>query len=763
MKRHVILLLICSLCVVFTFAQKGNTIHGYITDSKSGECLPGSAIYNVNTHRAVVTNNYGYYSISDVSVGDSLFVQYLGYESTIFVASYSSRVDIKLVPVEHSISEVTVLSQSVFKNELVVPRMSHHHMTTKDISHSFSIFGSADALKTLQLLPGVNASADGGTNLSVRGGSFDQNMILLDEAPIYNPAHSMGLFSAMNTDAVSSMDFFKGAAPAKYGGKLSSVIDMRMKEGNNQEFHANGSIGVLESRLLMEGPIKKGNSSFMLSARHGYGDGVIKILDYIDYHNYHSNDILRFSDYCAKANWTLDGNNKLFISGYYSKDRFKCSILSQDNNQQWGNATGTLRWNHIYDASYFSNLTVTFSKYNYLQRQDEDIRRFDWKSGMNETSVKYDIDRYIDHVHHLTYGGRFEFHQFDPGEIAPIGSSAMIPVKFKSKKLLLLSAYIGDEFPVNDNVQINAGLHTSIASSVGSGGKTYVCMEPRVATSYKLNENVSLKSSYAHSIQYQHLLNNSALGLPTDIWMPSDNRIKPQQADAISAGLHAVVPEGRFMSGMELFLEAYAKLMHSIIDFKDGTNFTMNENIEDDILSGKGRAVGLEAMLKKSGERYSFQMSYTLSSAQRKIDGVNHNRWYYAVYDQRHNVVLNAQYVISKKWTASANFQYHTGGRTTMPVSAFYAYGTIMKIFTERNGYKMPDYHRLDLSFVYNFRKNENRRFQSQLEFSIYNVYGRKNAYSMFVRGHRDDFTKFQGYKLYLYYTVPSITWRFFF
>ncbi|MDO4462868.1 MAG: TonB-dependent receptor plug domain-containing protein [Bacteroidia bacterium] len=759
--KKIILFLFASLSVISSFAQNDNTIHGYISDAKSGEALPGSTVINARTHKAVSSNNYGYYSISDVNIGDTLAVQFIGYRTAIVVKEKLSRVDVKLYPIDHSIAEVTVLSKSVFKTELAAPRMSHHHLTTKDISHSFSIFGSADALKSLQLLPGVNASADGGTNLSVRGGSFDQNMILLDEAPIYNPAHSMGLFSAMNTDAVSYMDFYKGAAPAKYGGKLSSVIDMRMKEGNNQEFHANGSIGIIESRLLFEGPIVKNKSSFMLSARHGYGDGIIKFLDFIDYENGHAKDILRFSDYCAKANWILDEKNKLFVSGYYSKDRFKCTIISQDNNQQWGNATGTVRWNHIYDDNNFANLTATFSRYNYLQRQDEDIRRFDWKSAMSEFALKYDIDRYTSSNHHLTYGAKFEYHNFQPGELAPRGNSAMIPVKFKSKNLAVLGAYLGDELSLDNGVNLNMGLHATIASTIGNNGKTYVCAEPRIAASYKLTDNISLKGSYAHTVQYQHLMNNSALGLPTDIWAPSDDRIKPQQADAVSLGIHSVVPEGSIFAGTELSLEGYAKLMHSIIDFKDGTNFTMNEHLEDNLLAGRGRAAGLEAMIKKSGKRYSFQTSYTLSSAQRKINGVNKGNWYYAVYDQRHNVVVNGQFVINKKWTASANFQYHTGGRTTMPITLFYAYGTILKVFTERNGYRMPDYHRLDLSMTYNFRGNEGRRFKHQLEFAIYNVYGRKNAYSMFVRGNRQDFTQFQGYKLFLYSTVPSVTWKF--
>lgn len=751
-------LIITSLSSHIAEAQNKERVFGYVSDAVTGERLPSATVFAKRTNVAVSTNGYGYYSLSNVQQGDTICVIYLGYKDGTVIVGNEERQDIMLVSKDHSIEEVTVKAESFFKQEVVAPKMSHHHLTTKDFSRSFSLFGSSDALKTLQLMPGVNSAADGGTNLSVRGGSFDQNMILLDEATIYNPAHSMGIFSAINTDAVSSVDFYKGAAPAKYGGRLSSVVDMRMKEGNNQEFHVDGSLGLVESRLLAEGPIAKGKSSFMFSGRMGYGLASKEVVSQFDEEGFsRKNDLMRFFDFCAKANWNVNDRDKLYASAYLSSDRFKCAILMQDNNQQWGNNTATLRWNHIYSNSCFANFSVVYSKYNYLQRQEEDSRKFDWKSGMLQLSAKYDIDKYTSNNHHIIYGAKAEYHHYNPGEIAPWGESVMVPVKLKSKDLVLVGGYLGDEFHLGDKIGINAGIHVDMSTKLGGEGATYVTYEPRAALSYALNDYISLKGSYAHTAQYQHLLNNSALGLPTDIWTPSDSKVKPQQADAVSAGIHGYIPEGYTLGGLEYSMEGYYKWMHDIIDFKDGTDFTMNENIEDDLLSGSGRAKGLEFMLAKEGKRYNAQISYTLSSAKRKIDGVNKGNWYYAVYDQKHNLIINGQYDINKRWSTSANFQYHTGGRTTLPYAAFYAYGTLLKVFTERNGYVMPDYHRLDMSIRCNLGMQ--KKVKQQLIFSVYNVYGRKNAYSMFVR-QSTSYTRLQGYMMYLYRTVPSLTWR---
>lgn len=742
-------------------AQTEEAVYGYVTDDKTGETLPNATVIIKGTNHAVTTNAYGYFSLPKATVGDSLVAYYTGYQYSSVIVS-ASRTDIHLMPLEVTLNEVTVSTESVFKRELTQPRMSHHHLASADLSKSIPLFGNTDAIKTLQLLPGVSSAADGGTNLSVRGGSYDQNMILLDEATVYNPAHALGLFAAMNTDAVSSVDFYKGAAPAKYGGKLSSVIDMRMKEGNNQEFHGSASIGAVESRLMLEGPIVKNKASFMISGRKGYGIVAKKALEELDNDNNHAGDDINFSDYCGKLNWIINDANRLYVSAYYSEDKFKYTLLRQDNKHTWGNKTGTLRWNHTFGDNKFSNLTLTFSDYDYVQRQERDRRRFNWEAGMQEWCAKYDIDTYTQNGSHITYGGRLEYHHYRPGEIVPTSAESVIaPMRLAEKDMVVGGLYFGDEFKLGSRVNINAGLNVMLASKLGDDSKTYFCAEPRIAASYSLADNMSLKASYAHTAQYQHLLNNTALGLPTDIWAPADSKIKPQQADQVSLGLHSTVGEGHgFLSGVEWSVEAYAKLMHNIIDFKEGTNFILNPNLEEDVLSGRGRAAGLETMFSKKGTRYGIMASYTLSSAQRKIDDVNYGNWYYAVYDQRHNFKINAHYDFSKCWTASANFQYHTGGRSTMPVAAFYAYGATMQIFTERNGYKMPDYHRLDLNVIYNFPKNDHRRVKQQLVFSVYNVYNRKNAYSVFASGDKENLSDIKGHMMYLYQCVPSITWR---
>ncbi|MCQ2201270.1 MAG: TonB-dependent receptor [Bacteroidales bacterium] len=761
MRQYIFTFILILLSAVTLTAQTEKSIYGYVTDGKTGETLPNATIMIHGTTNAVTTNSYGYYSIPGASIGDTLLVYYVGYQQT-QAAVTESRMDIRMMPLEIALNEVTVASESVFKRELAQPRMSHHHIAATELSKITPLFGNTDAIKTLQLLPGVNSAADGGTNLSVRGGSYDQNTILLDEATVYNPAHALGLFSAMNTDAVSSIDFYKGAAPAKYGGKLSSVIDMRMKEGNKQEFHGSASVGTMESRLVLEGPIVKDKASFMISGRKGYGILAKKALDLIDLDNNHSRDDVNFSDYCGKLNWTINDANKLYVSAYYSKDKFKYALLRQDNKHTWGNKTGTLRWNHIFDDNRFSNLTLTFSDYDYVQRQERDRRRFNWEAGMQEWCAKYDIDSYSKNGSHLTYGGRLEYHHYRPGEIVPSSpESTIAPMKIGEKDMLVAGLYFGDEFKLRERLSLNAGMNVTLSSTLGGKSKSYINAEPRISASYAVTDNMSLKASYAHTAQYQHLLNNSALGLPTDIWAPADSKIKPQQADQVSVGIHSTIKEGYgFLSGIEWSAEVYAKLMHNIIDFKEGTNFILNPHLEEDVLRGRGRAAGFEAMVSKSGKRYGIIATYTLSSAQRKIDDINKGDWYYAVYDQRHNFKINAHYDINKRWTASANFQYHTGGRSTMPIAAFYAYGATMQIFTERNGYKMPDYHRLDLNLTYNFKNNDKRRVKHQLIFSIYNVYNRKNAYSVFTSGDNENLSDVKGHMLYLYQCVPSITWR---
>ncbi|MBP5364307.1 MAG: TonB-dependent receptor [Bacteroidales bacterium] len=769
------------------------TVYGYVSDSKTGERLPGALIINGKNNSTALTNSYGYFSLPKAAKGDTLLVRFLGYNTQSVAVGEAARIDIALNESNNMLTEVEVKAKSTFRRELSSAQMSHHRINSADIKAAPMLFGEADALKTIQIMPGVNSAADGSTNLSVRGGSYDQNLILLDEATVYNPSHTMGIFTAFNADAISSVDFFKGDIPARYGGKLSAVVDMQMKEGNNQQFKAQGGIGLISSRLLVEGPLKRGVASFMASGRFGYSDALVKglsalndfgpdFLYFDEINNYtwdHENDRMRFYDICAKANWNIDQNNKVYASGYLSKDRFLCPMLSQENDQTWANQTATLRWNHTSSDNMFVNTTLTYSNYNYRQRQAADVRNYEWHAGMGEVVAKADADYYLERMH-ITFGAALEGHSYNPGEIVPLNdSSLMKAMQIDKKKMALVAAYAGNEHRVTDQLTLSYGLRLASAFHLGpttvrhytdmphytdsthySGGqiaKGYFGLEPRLSLSYSLSDNMTLKASYAHTKQYQHLLNNSALGLPTDIWAPADSYIKPQSADAFAVGVHGYLP----VAQIEASAEAYYKKMHDVIDFRDNAELELNSHIETEVLSGEGRAYGLELMLRRDSRRTSFVVSYTLSEAKRRIDGVNYGKWYYAVYDQRHNLSVNAMWRMSDQWSLSGSFKYHTGGRTTLPVGSFYYQGAAFSIYTERNGYKMPDCHRLDMSVVYDFKQKPDRRFHSQLALSVYNVYSHKNPYSIYVKNDAYSMDHYQGYMLYMYLCVPTISYNF--
>ena len=771
-------------------SSSAQTLCGYVTDANTGERLPQALVYNATKKSSTLTNAYGYYSLARTAQGDTVVARFMGYTTKKIVVKNSEKTDISLVPDNKQIDEVEVHGESVFKRELQLTQMSHHHISALEIKTNAVMFGEADALKTIQLMPGINSAADGSTNLSVRGGSYDQNLILLDEATVYNPSHTMGIFTAFNANAMSGVDLYKGDLPARYGGKLSAVVDMKMREGNNQHFEIQGGVGTIASRLLVEGPLKKDTASFMLAGRVGYSEVVDRILwalynqpSYTIYslideaYERQENNEMHFYDLCAKTNWIINTNNKLYLSGYMSKDGFLCPMLSISNKQNWSNQTGTLRWNHIYSTSLFGNATLTYSNYKYVQRQTADVRNFEWQSGMRELTLKNDLDYYRNRMH-ISTGAAAELHFYNPGQIEPLSGSVMQEMHIDKKRALQLSAYLGNEHNVSDKITISYGLRLSSSIQLGPASvrhyttmpfysdsteygsgravKSYYRAEPRLAASYSLNEDATLKASYARTAQYQHLLNNSALGLPTDIWAPADHYIRPQEADAFAIGVHKLLPN----KNIEASIEGYYKLMHHIIDFRDNTEFVSNNHIETDVLSGKGRAWGIEAMLRRDGKVGSVLTSYTLSKAERKIDGVNRSNWYYAIYDQRHNFAINGMYRLTDRWTLSGTWRYHTGGRATMPIASFYYDWNRVAVYTERNGYKMPDFHRLDVSAIYDFKRNAGRKWKSQLVFSLYNAYGHKNPYSVFVRSDLYD-KQLHGYMMYLYKCVPSITYNF--
>lgn len=735
--------------IALSIPANGQKVFGYVKDAATGESLPGAVVVSVGN--ATQTNEYGYYSAT--ATADTLYYVATGYktEKRAVKDAKAGRIDIMMNLLSADIAEVTVTSQSTFRTELAMARLSKHSISQIDIKNNAVMFGEADALKTLQNLPGVASAADGSVNLSVRGSSHDQNMILIDEATVYNPSHAIGLFSAFNPDAIQRVDFYKSGYSPKFGGKLAAVADIRMKEGNNQKFAMEGSAGTIGSRLLIETPIVKGIGSVMIAGRMGYGDLVNTIVDFADDGYKHSDDVIRFYDLCFKTNWSITPDDRLYASAYTSHDKFRCSILSQNNVQEWGNTTGTIRWNHIISEDLFSNFTLTYSNYKYKQQQELDVRDFEWNAGMDEATFKTDFDHYKD-AHHLTYGLNAEGHFYNPGQIDPLNdSSIMEPKHLEKRRMMVVAAYLNDEVKINDKLNIAAGIRLSAAINV----HTYCGIEPRASASYALSRNLFAKASYSRTVQFDHVVTNSALGMPTDIWLPISKQVKPQRANTVAGGIQYLIEP----ANVELFCELYYKRMRKTIDYKDNADLHMNEDVEAEIKEGEGRAFGLETMAKYENRLLSAQVSYTLSKSERRADEINNGKWYFAAYDQRHNLSVNATIHANKRNDFSLAFKYHTGGRATMPYDTYFYQGVTMSVYSERNGYKKPDFHRLDVSWCHTLRAT--RRWKSQIIVSLYNCYGRKNAYSIFIKGDKWDMSDAKGHILYLYQWVPSVTYSF--
>lgn len=739
--------------LMMSIAAWSQTMNGYIYDKETGERLAEATVFVKYSSRAVRSNAYGYYSIR-VASQDTIGFTAAGYATEYVVAAAGGEtLDMGLLSLSKSIEEVTVVADEARRN-IYMPRMSRHHLTQMEVSTNTVMFGEADALKVLQFMPGVNAASDGSVNMSVRGGSHDQNLIMLDEAVVYNPSHAMGVFSAFSTDAVGSIDFYKGGVPARYGGRLSAVTDIHLREGNSKIFTADGSVGTVASHLTLEGPICNDRASFILSGRYGYGDLSNKVTDFLDNDYSHGRDQMRFYDVTAKVNWKINEKNRIFASAYTSHDKFKCLILSQDNKQEWGNKTGTLRWNHAIGNNGFMNFTMLYSDYDYMQRQDNDARNYEWTAGMSELTVKADVDHYVDRAH-LTYGIAFEHHNYNPGQVDPIGNkSIMKPMHLAKGTSNIVALYAEDEHLLTDRLSMTGGIRITAANN----DKTYFAAEPRAVAAYKAGELAVMKASYMRTVQFQHLLSNSSLGLPTDIWTPVSRAIKPQNANTVAVGLQGA------KGAIEYSVEAYMKKADNIIDFKEGTELTMNADIEKETLKGHGKSKGVELMVKYELKRLMAMASYTLSETKRQIDGINNNEWYYAIYDQRHNFSIMTEATLGKRnqWKLGATFRYHTGGRTTLPNATFTYMEVALSLYSERNGYVMPDFHRLDFSCSYKFR-DRGTRWNSEITLSVYNCYNRKNAYSMFIRQNQYETESYQGYMMYLYGTVPSLTYHFHF
>jgi hypothetical protein len=617
-------------------------------------------------------------------------------------------------------------------------------------------------LKTLQLLPGIKSAGEGNSGFYVRGGAADQNLILLDEAPVYNASHLLGFFSTFNSDAIKDATIIKGNAPAQYGGRLSSVLDVRMREGNDKNFQASGGVGFISSRLSLEGPIQQEKSSFMISGRRTYVDLLLKASEEF------KDNSLYFYDLNAKANYRINENNRLFVSGYFGRDRLG---LGANFGIDWGNQTATVRWNSILSSKLFSNTSFIYSKYNYDVEVSANGTNFNINSEIKDWNFKQEFQFFPNTKNSWRFGINSIYHTISPSSFQSGDAEKKNP-RYSFENAI----YANNTFTISPKLSLDYGLRLSAYSILGDGvyniydkgikkesitlasgdfGKTYWNLEPRLAANYLLNESSSFKMAYARNTQHLHLLSNSTAASPTDQWIGNSYNIKPEIADQISVGYFKNFADNKF----EFSAETYYKNMQNQVDYKNGADIVTVPDVESELLFGKGRAYGLELYLKKKTGRLTGWVSYTLSRTERQIEGINNGDWYAAKQDRTHDISVVGIYQLSPKWSLSGNFIYYTGNAVTLPSGKYTVGDKTTFLYTERNGYRMPAYHRMDLSATY--EKPRKGKFQSSWNFSIYNLYGRENAYTITFEDNPDDASRTRAVQTSLFRWVPSVTYNF--
>lgn len=770
-KIAVLALLISSITSIKALAQHKCTISGIIRDKTSGETLIGASIRIIPASKySSTSNNYGFYAIVVPQDTYTLVVSYTGYRpDTLSIPLTKDTLhNVSLIPSSGMLSEVVITSQST-KDRLTTPQMGVQKLTTAEISNIPVFLGEKDIIKTIQLLPGIKTTGEGSGGFYVRGGNIDENLLLLDEVPVYNATHLLGFFSTFNSDAIKDLTLYKGAMPAQYGGRLSSVVDIRTKDGNNQEFHGSGGLGIISSHLNLEGPLKKDKGSFMVSARRSYADIFLKLSPNDDVKN--SN--LYFYDINAKVSYNLDDHNRVYLSFYNGKDNLK---ISHDFALYYGNTTGTFRWNHNFNSHLFSNTTLAYSDYNHHIEIADKSSNTKIESKIRDFSLKEDFQYFMSNDDRINFGFTSTHHNLNPGLIDASKNSGYNSKTMDNKYALESAVYIHHEKGIG-KWKINYGLRLSVYNAFGPGEfykfnkegdvtdstsydagqliKTYINLEPRAAASFQLDSISSLKIAYSRNTQNIHLISNSASTQPTDLWILSSPNVKPEIADQVSLGYYRDLGRGRY----EFSSEIYYKQLQNQIDFKDGAALTVNNYVESQLLYGIGRAYGLELFLKKKTGRVTGWVSYTLSRTERQIDDINNGTWYAAHQDQTHNLAIVSMYQLSKKVTLSANWVYNTGNAVTYPSGKYSINEQTVFLYTERNGYRMPAYHRLDVGITIAGKKT--KRWTSDWNFSVYNAYGKQNPFFIEFKNDPANPNRTIAQQTALFRWVPSITYNF--
>ncbi len=768
MIKSIFCFILLVFCLSFpVYGQQIFSISGSVKDANTGEDLIGATVIIKESGKGSSTNAYGFYSLSVPAGRYRIVAQYLGYapqEQEVDVSG-SLKVNFRLTTLVSELGEVIVVSRR--KNENVVQnQMGIQKFDAVEIRNVSVIFGEKDVLKTIQLMPGVKSAGEGSSGFNVRGGTSDQNLILLDESTVYNASHLMGFFSVFNSDAIKSVSVYKGNEPAIYGGRLSSVLDIRMNDGNSKKFGVSGGIGLISSRLTFEGPIVKDKGSFIISGRRTYADLFLRLSNNKDY----KSADLYFYDLNAKGNYQINDKNRIFLSGYFGKDVLGIDAFGID----WGNSTGTLRWNHVWKTGMFSNTSLIFSNYVYKIHIDEGVK-LNILSRIQDYGIKQDFELCSGKDNSIRFGFNSVYHKIIPGTVT--ASEEIDFTNLSNKFTWDNAAYFSHQFNISHNVNIEYGARFTVFSLLGPGSfysydsngnttdttkyssgdfvKTYFNVEPRLSFNFILNDRNSIKASCARNTQNLHLLSNSTSGSPTDQWIPSSNNVKPEIADQVSLGYYRNFADNNY----EFSVETYYKKLYNQIDYRDGAEISLNETAESQILFGKGRAYGLEFYLQKKTGRFTGWISYTLSRSERKFDAINDGHYFPARQDRIHDISIVGIYELNKKWTFSATWVYYTGNAVTFPSGKYEVDGKTMWLYTERNASRMPAYHRLDLSATWVLKKTD--RTESSWAFSLYNAYGHDNAYTITFRDSKSDPSKTEAVQTTLFKFVPAATFNF--
>lgn len=775
------------LLIIFSksYSQEKVTLSGYVKDARNGEDMIGVSIFINDLKIGVQTNVYGFYSITAPTGKYKVSVSYIGYKTQTLSLDFdkNKNVDVELKEDERVLDEIVVSTKREDDN-VKTTEMSVNKVEMKTIKKMPALLGEVDVIRSIQFLPGVSTVGEGSSGFNVRGGAIDQNLVLLDEAPVYNASHLFGFFSVFNPDIVKDVKLIKGGIPAAYGGRVSSILDVRMKEGNSKKVEFSGGLGTIFSRFAYERPFAKEKGSFVVALRRSYIDILAKPFLNADL----KGSRFYFYDFTAKANYKINDKNTVYLSGYFGRD-----VFGADFGFNWGNSTSTFRWNHVFNNKLFLNTTVFYSNYDYSL--DSDLKKennqdsFSWQSNIVNYSIKPDFNWYVNNKNTISFGGQIIYYSFNPGQATAVSGGESRSIGLPNKYAVESALYIGNEQKVSEKITLNYGLRYSNYSYLGTGSATilketdvqtgerkeivntvsygkgeiiqnYGNFEPRFAINIGLNNTSSIKIGYNRLAQYIHLLSNTVASSPLDVWTPSSNNIKPQLSDQIAIGYFKNLSDNMY----ETSVEVYYKTLENQIDYIRNADLLLNPSVEADLLFGKGRAYGAEFFAKKNKGKLNGWVSYTLARTERKIDGLNNNNWFVSRIDKLHNLSVVGIFDLNKKWSFGTTFSYSSGTPASFPTNKFTWQGIALpqNYTDERNTYRIPASHRLDLSAT---KKNKHALFkkgESEWVFSVYNVYNRKNPFSVYVRQNEDNPAVTEAVKYSVFASIlPSVTYNF--